>query len=135
MLDFFNMNKVLITLILSLFASGAIAQELTCLDKLLPNNRYSGLHQITKEEWQDTGTDFNNVAAKVALNSLLRSKLFCKETEYKIVIEPFCSFLAPDIAKSQVCFAYTSIGHFTFTRDSGKNVNFIFTRDKTYAEP
>ena len=135
MLDFFNMNKFLLMTLLLVMTSGALAQELTCLDKLLPNNRYSGLHQVTKEEWNDGQPEFNNIGAKAALQFLLRSKLFCKDAEYKIVIDPFCSKMSPDIQKSTTCFAYTNLGYFTFTRDIGRIVSFIFSRDKTYAEP
>ena len=129
------MNKFFLIFFLAFHLSSAQAQELTCLDKLLPNNRYSGIHQVMKEEWSDDSTELNNINAKTVLQYLLRSKLFCKDQEYKIAIEPFCTKLSADIQKSNTCFAYTSIGYFVFTRDLGKNTNFIFSRDKTYAEP
>jgi len=129
------MYKFLIVAFIASIFSSAFAQELTCLDKLLPNNRYSGTHQVMKEEWSDDSTELNNVNGKAVLTYLLGSKLFCKDHEYKIVIDPFCTKLGADLPKSNTCFAHTSLGYFVFTRDLGKNTSFIFSRDKTYAEP
>lgn len=129
------MNKFLIIASIAFSIFSAFAQELTCLDKLLPNNRYSGVHQVMKEEWSDDSPELNNVNGKSVLAYLFRSKLFCKDQEYKIVIEPFCTRLGADLPKSNTCFAHTSLGYFVFTRDQGKNTNFIFSRDKTYSEP
>ena len=106
---------------------------MSCLDKLLPYNRYSGLHQITKEEWSDGRDEFDPEGAKAALNFLVNSKLFCRQNEVTIATGPDCMSLSVDVPQSHICFIFTNIGHFTISRDQVRNFNFIFSRDKRYS--
>ncbi len=121
---------ILLTLTFSL---ELLAQEMTCLDKLLPFNRYSGLHQVTKEEWTDNRDDFDPESAKSALNFLVNSKLFCRQNEMSIATGPDCTSIVAGVPQSTICFVFTNLGHFTITRDQVRNFNFIFTRDRQYA--
>lgn len=118
-----------------LHASAFAAQELTCLDKLLPYNRHSGMHQLAKEEWNDGKEGLDAESAKAALLSLTNSKLLCKPNEIAIKVFPVCSSIIADLTQSNTCFVYTNVGYFVVSRDNGKNVNFIFSKDKRYSEP
>jgi hypothetical protein len=122
--------KTNFTILILLFSLNSLAQEMTCLDKLLPYNRYSGLHQVTKEEWTDVRDDFDSEGAKAALHFLVNSKLFCRQNELMINSGPDCMSLVPDVPLSHICFVSTNLGHFTMTRDQVRNFNFIFTKDK-----
>ncbi len=129
------MKKAFILIIAFTLNLTAFAQEMTCLDKLLPFNRYSGLHQIVKEEWTDAREGLDAESAKTAVTFLANSKLLCKTNEMIIKIEPVCTSTIADIPQSNTCFIYTNLGYFVATRDSGRNVNFIFTKDKRFSEP
>ena len=126
--------KILLIAILSLTAFGAVAQEITCLDKLMPTSRFSGLHQLTKEEWAEPGIMIDAEVSKLAIKALVGGKLFCKPDEVKIKVDPVCTTVIPDLPQSQSCFVFTNIGYFVITKDSGKNTNFIFSKDKKFAE-
>lgn len=127
------MNKL--TLAFFVFCSvSAFAQELTCLDKLLPFNRYSGSHLLTKEEWTDNKDTLDAESAQAALRSLVGSKLLCKQDEVLVRIAPVCHTVVADITQSNACFVYTNVGYFFITKDSGKNTNFVFSKDKRYSE-
>lgn len=110
------------------------AQEIGCQEKLLPYNRHSGLHQLLKQEWPDQRETFDAEAAKEALNWFVFKKLFCRNTELKIKIAPICAQTIADIPQSLSCFVFTNLGTFVITRDNGRNVNFIFQKDKTFSE-
>lgn len=129
------MKKIIIALVVLAFNFSAFAQELTCLDKLLPFNRHSGLHQITKEEWNDGKEGLDAESAQVAFTFLTNSKLFCKSNEIEIKVYPICSKIIADITQSNTCFIFTNLGYFVASRDGGRNVNFIFSKDKTFTEP
>lgn len=123
---------IFITLTLS---ATAFAQEMTCLDKLLPFNRYSGLHQLVKEEWTDAKEGLDAESARGALTFLTNSKLLCKTNEMVIKIDPVCTLTITDLPQSNSCFIFTNLGYFVVTRDSGRNVNFIFSKDRRFADP
>ncbi len=129
------MKKALILFTMLVLQTTAFAQEMTCLDKLLPFNRYSGLHQLVKEEWTDVRDGLDAESAKAAVNFLVNSKLLCKTNEMVIKIDPVCTSVIADLPQSNSCFVYTNLGYFTATRDTGRNVNFIFTKDKRFADP
>jgi hypothetical protein len=129
------MKKIIISLFLIAFSASVLAQELTCIDKLLPYNRHSGLHQITKDEWNDGKETLDAENALTALTFLTNSKLFCKSHEVTIKVFPVCSTITTDIAQSNTCFIFTNLGYFVASRDGGRNVNFIFSKDKTFADP
>lgn len=126
--------KIIITFFALVFSLSGLAQEFTCIDKLLPFNRHSGLHQITKDEWSDTREQFDPESAKAALNFLVNSKLLCRQNEVVIKVAPICATMIADIPQSHSCFIFTNLGYFTVTRDNGRNYNFIFTRDKRFSE-
>lgn len=129
------MKKIAIILCIITLHASAKGQELTCLDKLLPFNRNSGLHQVTKSEWNEGKEILDAEIARAALLFLTDSKLLCKTNEVQLRIYPTCSNIIADIHQSNTCFVFTNVGYFTITRDHAKNINFIFTRDKSYAEP
>jgi len=129
------MKKIVISLMVFAFSASLFAQELTCLDKLLPYNRHSGLHQITKDEWNDGKESLDAENALTALTFLTNSKLFCKTNEVVIKVFPVCSTISADITQSNTCFIFTNLGYFVASRDTGRNINFIFSKDKTYADP
>jgi hypothetical protein len=115
------------------FSQLSFAQEMTCLDKLLPFNRHSGLHQLSKDEWNDGREVFDQESARSSLFFLTNSKLLCKTDEVVIKVQPACSTMIPDIPQSHSCFVFTNLGYFTITRDAGRNINFIFSRDKRFS--
>lgn len=129
------MKKIVISLMVFAFNASLFAQELTCIDKLLPYNRHSGLHQITKEEWNDGKDSLDSENALTALTFLTNSKLLCKTNEVVIKVFPICSAISSDITQSSTCFIFTNLGYFVANRDAGRNINFIFSKDKTYADP
>lgn len=119
---------------LVLLSASAFAQELTCLDKLLPFNRYSGSHLLTKEEWTDNKDVLDSASAEAALKSLVGSKLLCKQTEVVVKVNPVCHTIISDIMQSNTCFIFTNVGYFSITKDNGKNINFVFNKDKRFSE-
>lgn len=122
-------------ILLSLFfALTSFAQEMTCLDKLLPFNRYSGLHQITKDEWSDSRDVFDVETAKNVMTFLTNSKLLCRQGEVVIKVQPECSTTIADLTQSYSCFIFTNVGYFVITRDNARNFNFIFSKDKRFSE-
>lgn len=129
------MKKALLVFITFTLSATALAQEMTCLDKLLPFNRYSGLHQLVKEEWTDAREGLDAESAKAAVTFLANSKLLCKTNEMVIKIDPVCSLTIADLPQSNSCFVFTNLGYFVATRDLGRNVNFIFSKDRRFAEP
>lgn len=129
------MKKLSTLLFVFVLHASAFAQELTCLDKLLPFNRHSGLHQLSKDEWNDGKEGLDVEGAKSALASLTDSKLLCKPNEIVIKVLPVCSTIIADLTQSNTCFVYTNLGYFVLSRDNGRNVNFIFGKDKRFSEP
>lgn len=117
-----------------LFSLTTQAQSLTCLNKLLPYNKHSGLHQLTREEWNDEKESLDPEAARSALNFLITSRLLCKSSEVVIKVQPTCAPLLADFVQSQSCFVFTNLGYFILSKDNGRNVNFIFSKDKRFAE-
>ncbi len=117
-----------------LFSNSSYSQSLTCLDKLLPYNKHSGLHQVTREEWNDGKEALDNESAKNALIFLTNSRLLCRSDEVIIKVAPSCTLLLADLPQSQTCFAFTNLGYFVISRDNGRNINFIFSKDKRFSE-
>lgn len=111
------------------------AQSLTCLNKLLPYNKHSGLHQLTRDEWNDEKEQLDAEGARSALTFLVNSRLLCKTGEVIIKIAPHCGTLLPDVPQSQNCFVFTNLGYFILSKDNGRNVNFIFSKDRRFSEP
>ncbi len=129
------MNKALIAFIVFTLNLSVFAQEMTCLDKLLPYNKHSGLHLITRDEWNDGKEMLDSDGAKNVLAYLTNSRLLCKGHEVVIKVSPVCTPILPDLTQSNTCFIFTNLGYFIATRDNGRNVNFIFSKDKRFAEP
>lgn len=127
--------KTLMIVALSMLTTAAFAQDITCLDKLMPSSRFSGLHQLTKEEWAESAEILLDAdSSKLAIKALTESKLFCKSTEIAIKMEPVCAYTIQDIPQSLTCFVFTNLGYFTISKDNGKNTNFIFSKDKKFNE-
>jgi len=112
----------------------ALGQGLSCLDKLLPFNRHSGVHQITSDEWTDGGETLTPENAAIAVSFLANSKLFCRSNELVIKLDPVCERTIFELPESNSCFIFTNLGYFIISRDGGRNTNFIFTKDKRYSE-
>jgi hypothetical protein len=129
-----SMHKISVGMLFLFISFAGFAQELTCLEKLLPYNRHSGLHNLTKDEWYDGKESLDAESIKSGLKYLLSSKLLCKTTDVVIKIEPVCSFMVADLAQSNACFVFTNVGHFLINRDSVRNTNFIFSKDKKFSE-
>ncbi len=128
------MKKSGIGLIFLLFSTLSFAQEMTCLDKLLPYNRYSGLHQLTKDEWTDGKNTLDPEIVKKAVTFLTNSKLLCRDGEVVIKVFPICNQTIADLPQSNTCFVYTNLGYFVVSRDNGTNINFIFSKDRRFSE-
>lgn len=124
--------KSLTALLLCLFSFTTFAQEMSCFDKLLPFNRHSGLHMITRDEWNDGKETLNAENVTLALRFLINSKLLCQPNEVTIRVEPVCTQTVADLPQSNSCFVFTNVGYFVATRDGGRNVNFIFSKDKRF---
>ncbi len=119
----------------ALFASlTAFSQEITCLDKLLPFNRYSGLHQVDRDEWYDGRETLEPEGVSKGVAYLTKSKLLCKADEVVITVAPVCSVLVSDLPQSNTCFVYTNLGYFVVSRDNNRNMNFIFSRDRRFRD-
>ena len=129
-----TMTKLSIGLFFLLFSTVSIAQEMTCLDKLLPYNRYSGLHQVTKDEWTDGKNTLDPEIVKTAVSFLTNSKLLCRQGEVVIKVYPVCNQTIADLPQSNTCFVYTNLGFFVVSRDNGTNINFIFSKDRRFSE-
>lgn len=127
--------KTLFGLMLVLTSLSAFAQELTCLDKLLPYNRYSGVHIVMRDEWTDGKEVFDADSMKNAMNFLTNSKLLCKTGEVVIKVQPVCALTIADLPQSNTCFAFTNLGYFVASRDNSRNISFIFSKDKKFSEP
>jgi hypothetical protein len=116
------------------FSLSAFAQELTCLDKLLPFNRHSGLHQVLRDEWSDGKEVLDTEGAEAALKFLTNSKLLCRTGEVVVKLAGTCSQTVADLPQSNTCFIFTNLGYFVLSRDNVRNINFIFSRDKRFSE-
>lgn len=128
------MNKLIIGLLGLTFSSLIFAQEMTCLDKLLPFNRHSGLHQVTNDEWSDGKEILDSESAANALKFLTNSKLLCKTNEVTIKVQPICTATVADLPQSNICFTFTNVGYFVISRDNVRNINFIFSKDKRFQD-
>lgn len=122
--------KLFLALILSALSFSVIAQEMTCLDKLLPYNRHSGVHMLTREQCSGCVDVLNKDSAKMALKTLLNSRLFCNESDVTLTLDPICDFVSRDIPESNVCYLKTNLGYFFISKDYARNFTFIFTRNK-----
>jgi hypothetical protein len=130
------MMKAIVIIAMILLGATAFAQDITCLDKLMPRSRFSGVHQLTKEEWSESNELLlDPESSKLALKTLTQSKLFCKPDEVKIKLEPVCAQTIADIPQSLSCFVFTNIGYFIITKDAGKGTNFVFAKDRKFADP
>lgn len=118
-----------------LSSSTAFTQEMTCLDKLLPNGRHSGLHHVTRDEWYDGKEVLDSEGAKASFMYLINSKLLCRKDEVIIKVLPVCSIIISDLPQSNTCFIFTNVGYFILSRDNARNSNFIFSRDKRFQDP
>ena len=126
--------KKLFAAVLFLLSAQSFAQNFTCLNKLLPVNRYSGLHLITRDEFTLNRGVLDTETAKAAINYLVRTKLLCNLNEITIKVDPVCSQITADLVQSKTCFAFTNLGYFVISADSAKNVSFIFGRDKQFSK-
>lgn len=117
--------------VLLFFSINTYAQSISCLSKLLPYNRFSGTHILLKQEWTDNKETLDAETAINSLKYLLSNKLYCTENEVVTTVEPVCDLLIKDMPQSNTCFLSTNLGHFHITRDSAKNINFVFTKDKS----
>ncbi len=124
--------KTFIALFLFLVSLSAIAQEMTCINRLLPLNRHSGLHMVTRDEWNDGKEAVDPENVQVVLKFLVNSKLLCRDGELQIRTVPVCGQTVADLPQSNTCFVFTNLGYFIVSRDNGRNVNFIFSRDKRF---
>ncbi|HXH73762.1 MAG TPA: hypothetical protein VNJ08_02285 [Bacteriovoracaceae bacterium] len=129
------MHRFIMVLTLGLLSIPAFAQDLTCLNKLLGFNRFTGHHHLPKEEWNDGRDMLNPENTMIALEALVRFKLMCKEGEMTVKVGAVCSQVLADIPQSNVCYVHTNLGYFVMSRDGGRNVNFIFSKDKRFADP
>jgi hypothetical protein len=123
-----GMRVILWSCLMCLLTSTSMAANLSCIDKLLPSSRYSGTHQLSKQEWSDGKNELDPVAARQAIQALVFSKLLCKQSELSLTLEPSCSHMLADRDDSHVCYAETNLGYFFLTKDQGRTVNFIFSR-------
>lgn len=122
--------KTFFIALLMVVSFNSFAQSMSCLQKLLPYNNNSGVHQVVKEEW-DLGKDsLDSEAATKAMRFLTNSKLFCRDNEISVTIDSVCSQVLSDVPESLVCYLQTNLGHFVITKDRMRNLNFIFSRDK-----
>ncbi|MGE3609027.1 MAG: hypothetical protein AB7I27_05525 [Bacteriovoracaceae bacterium] len=128
------MIKMIFGFSLLIFQLSSFASEVTCLDKLLNYSRYSGSHQLLRDEWYDGKETLDAEGATSAMNFLVGSKLLCRPDEVIVKVQANCQFIHADIAQSNSCFIFTNLGYFIISRDNGKNVNFIFSKDKQYSE-
>lgn len=128
------MKKLILAAVLVLSSASTFAQEMTCLNKLLPYSRYSGLHQLSKEEWTNGKDGLDEESAKSAFTALVGGKLMCKTGEIQIKIQPDCKPLLADIPQSNICYLHTNLGYFFISKDSGNTVNFIFSKDKRFSD-
>lgn len=117
-------------LALSLISSAAFAQGTTCQNKLLGFNRYTGLHSLMKDEWTDNLSTLDPQTAVAAMDALVLGKLICRRGELTLSASPTCKQMISNDSFSTVCYAPTNLGHFVISRDIGKNLNFIFSKDK-----
>lgn len=115
-------------------ALSAFAQDMTCLDRLLPFNRYSGLHQISRDEWSDGKEIMDAESAKNAITFLVNSKLLCRSGEFVLKVAPVCTTILADLTQSQTCFAFSNLGFLVVSRDNGRNINIIFSKDKKFSD-
>jgi hypothetical protein len=127
------MKNVCFGFMFVMLSLSAFAQEITCLDRLLPFSRFSGHHTIAKEEWYDGKDALDIESAASAVTFLANSKLLCRPNEVVIKIEPVCGPMIADLPQSNTCFVFTNLGHFLIIRDNGRNTNIIFTKDKKFS--
>jgi hypothetical protein len=121
--------------LLALFVSvSAFAQEMTCLDKLLPFNRFSGLHHVSRDEWYDGKETLSPEGVRAGVAFLTNVKLLCRNDEVVIRVEPVCTAIVPDLPQSNTCFVFTNVGYFVVSRDNNRNTNFIFSRERRFRD-
>jgi hypothetical protein len=128
------MNRMILSIFIFCLSLSSFAQELTCLDKLLPFNRHSGLHQVLRDEWSDGKEALDAEGAESVLKFLTNSKLLCRTGEVVIKLAATCSQTVADLPQSNTCFIFTNLGYFVLSRDNVRNVNFIFSRDKRFSD-
>lgn len=113
----------------------AAAANITCLDKLLPFSRHSGVHQLSRQEWNDGQSTLNPNAALAAIRSLTEVKLLCNSSEINVVVQPVCNKVIQDQDSSLVCFLFTNLGYFIIAKDGARTTNIIFSRDTRFSSP
>ncbi len=122
-------------MLFALFVSlSAFSREITCLDKLLPFNRYSGLHHVDRDEWYDGQETLEPEGVSKGIAFLTNVKLLCKSEEVVVTVAPVCSVLIPELPQSNSCFVFTNVGYFVVSRDNNRNMNFIFSRDRRFKD-
>jgi hypothetical protein len=126
--------KTLTGLFFLIMSLSSVAQEMSCLDKLLPYNKFSGSHVLNRDEWPESREALDPEISKRALTYLISSKLLCKQDAVSIKLEPVCSLIDMNQVQSQSCFIYTNVGFFVLNRDNGRNINLIFNRDKRFSD-
>ena len=121
--------------IFALLVTNSFAQEIRCLDKLLPFPRPSANHQLSKIDWTPSQEKLGPQEAKLALESLLYGKLFCSVKEIEIKSEAICHELLEGVGTTSVCVVSTNLGNFIVNKDYQNNANFTFLKDKNAFAP
>lgn len=127
------MNRMIFSVFILCLSLSSFAQELTCLDKLLPFNRHSGLHQVLRDEWTDGKEVLDAEGAESAIKFLTNSKLLCRTGEVVVKLAATCTQTVADLPQSNTCFL-SNLGYFVLSRDNVRNINIIFSRDKRFSE-
>lgn len=128
------MNRMIFSVFILCLSLSSFAQELTCLDKLLPFNRHSGLHQVLRDEWTDGKEVLDAEGAESAIKFLTNSKLLCRTGEVVVKLAATCTQTVADLPQSNTCFLFSNLGYFVLSRDNVRNINIIFSRDKRFSE-
>jgi carbohydrate-binding DOMON domain-containing protein len=128
------MTKRILASLCLLLSLSSQAQEMTCLDKLMPYSRHSGVHMIAKEEWNDGKDGLDAENSLTVIQFLINSKLLCRSGEVSIKVNPVCAQVIADLPQSNVCYAHSNVGYFVLSRDNNRNVNVIFSKDRRFSE-
>jgi hypothetical protein len=113
---------------LLLLSSVSYAQEILCIDRLLPIPRPSATHQLAYNDWTGAPGALNSDSAKLALEALVFEKLFCESSDIEFSTTVNCQQLDPNRITSTTCYSASSLGQFVLTKDGAQNVNIIFHR-------
>ena len=110
----------------------ASAQEVRCIDRLLPMPRPSATHQLSSNDWTGNNTTLNSEDARNALRALVFDRYFCNAEEIEIENNINCQQMDLNQNSSMTCYLTTSLGQFVLTKDSVQNVNIIFHRGRRF---